>query len=151
MHLIYTSSNRLFAQVVGVDPLGSSLAQPESLNETDVRFYEVEGIGYDFIPTVCNREPVDHWYKSADRESFAYSRKLMHDEAMLVGGSSGAVLSCALRAIQDFKMGAGHRVVVLFADSVRNYMSKFLSDEWMIARDFLESDFLGETQPPAYV
>lgn len=38
--------------VVGVDPLGSILAQPESLNETDISVYEVEGIGYDFIPTV---------------------------------------------------------------------------------------------------
>ena len=42
-------------QVIGVDPLGSILAYPDSLNETDVNFYEVEGIGYDFIPTVCDR------------------------------------------------------------------------------------------------
>ena len=40
-------------QVVGVDPLGSILAQPEELNKLDGSgFYEVEGIGYDFIPTV---------------------------------------------------------------------------------------------------
>jgi cystathionine beta-synthase len=38
--------------LVGVDPMGSILAQPESLNKSDVNFYEVEGIGYDFIPTV---------------------------------------------------------------------------------------------------
>jgi cystathionine beta-synthase len=38
--------------LVGVDPMGSILAQPESLNKSDVTFYEVEGIGYDFIPTV---------------------------------------------------------------------------------------------------
>lgn len=36
--------------VVGVDPYGSSLAQPEELNKTDVSGYQVEGIGYDFIP-----------------------------------------------------------------------------------------------------
>jgi cysteine synthase len=42
--------------VIGVDPLGSIIAQPESLNETDVSFYEVEGTGYDFIPTVCDRK-----------------------------------------------------------------------------------------------
>lgn len=39
-------------KIVGVDPEGSILAQPEELNKTDVSFYEVEGIGYDFIPTV---------------------------------------------------------------------------------------------------
>ena len=43
-------------KVVGVDPYGSILAQPESLNQTDITGYEVEGIGYDFIPDVCKRE-----------------------------------------------------------------------------------------------
>lgn len=39
--------------VVGVDPEGSILAEPEEMNKTDNSgFYEVEGIGYDFIPTV---------------------------------------------------------------------------------------------------
>lgn len=39
--------------MVGVDPEGSILAEPEELNKTDSSgFYEVEGIGYDFIPTV---------------------------------------------------------------------------------------------------
>ena len=38
---------------IGVDPEGSILAQPEEINKTDNSgFYEVEGIGYDFIPTV---------------------------------------------------------------------------------------------------
>jgi cystathionine beta-synthase len=39
-----------------VDPAGSIIAEPEELNKTDVTFYEVEGIGYDFIPTVCERQ-----------------------------------------------------------------------------------------------
>lgn len=39
-------------QLIAVDPEGSILALPEEKNETDVKFYEVEGIGYDFIPTV---------------------------------------------------------------------------------------------------
>lgn len=43
-------------KVVGVDPYGSIIAQPEALNESDVTFSEVEGIGYDFIPDVCKRE-----------------------------------------------------------------------------------------------
>jgi cystathionine beta-synthase len=39
-------------KLIGVDPEGSILAEPESLNISDVSYYEVEGIGYDFIPTV---------------------------------------------------------------------------------------------------
>lgn len=41
-------------QIVGVDPEGSILAKPEELNKTDKTQYEVEGIGYDFMPTVLD-------------------------------------------------------------------------------------------------
>lgn len=43
-------------QIVAVDPHGSTLARPEEMNETDVQFYEVEGIGYDFVPTVLDHQ-----------------------------------------------------------------------------------------------
>ena len=56
--------------VVGVDPEGSILAQPEELNKTDVTGYEVEGTGYDFIPTVLDRSVVDIWKKTNDKDSF---------------------------------------------------------------------------------
>jgi len=36
-----------------------------------------------------------------------------------------------------FNLGPNARVVILLADSVRNYMSKFLSDEWMIENKFM--------------
>jgi len=48
-------------QIIAVDPYGSILAEPGELNETDVQFYEVEGIGYDFLPTVLDRQ-VSKWY-----------------------------------------------------------------------------------------
>ena len=38
-----------------MDPEGSILAEPEELNQTEQLAYEVEGIGYDFIPTVLDR------------------------------------------------------------------------------------------------
>jgi len=125
-------------KIIGVDPRGSILALPETLNDW-LGTYKVEGIGYDFIPTVLDRDAqlVDKWYKSDDQESFDYARKLIKHEALLCGGSSGAALAGALRAIRDFNLGPNHRVVVLLPDSVRNYMSKFLSDEWMIENKFM--------------
>jgi len=42
--------------VVGVDPEGSLLADPE---HDKVGTYEVEGIGYDFVPDVLDRGLVD--------------------------------------------------------------------------------------------
>ena len=61
--------------VIGVDPLGSILAEPEELNKTDVTYFDVEGTGYDFIPTVLDRSVVDEWYKSNDKDSFRMSRR----------------------------------------------------------------------------
>ena len=52
---------RAFPQIVGVDPEGSILAEPEDLNKTDKTHYEVEGIGYDFIPTVLDRAVSSAW------------------------------------------------------------------------------------------
>ena len=50
--------------------IGSILAEPEELNKTNVTYHEVEGTGYDFIPTVLDRSVVDKWYKSCDYDSF---------------------------------------------------------------------------------
>jgi len=123
-------------QVVGVDPEGSILAQPESINETTVTGYEVEGTGYDFIPTVLDRSVVDRWLKSNDRDSFKMSRRLIKEEGLLCGGSSGAAMACAMRAAKDLK--PGQKCVVILPDSVRNYMTKFLSDQWLADRDFIQ-------------
>ena len=68
-----------------MDPEGSSIAIPASLNKTDVNFYEVEGIGYDFIPTVCDVHVVDKWYKSLDKPSLNMARRLIKSEGLLCG------------------------------------------------------------------
>jgi len=128
------------AIVIGVDPLGSIIAEPEDLNETDSTFYEVEGIGYDFVPTVCERRYVDRWYKSRDKESFLMARRMIKEEGFLCGGSSGSAMYCAIQAIKDYGLKAGQRCVVLLPDSIRNYMTKYLSDDWMAERDFIEID-----------
>jgi len=122
--------------VVGVDPLGSILAEPENLNRSDVTYYDVEGTGYDFIPTVLDRSVVDRWIKSRDKESFQMARRLIKDEGLLCGGSSGASMYCAVQAAQD--LGPGQKCVVILPDGVRNYMTKFLDDQWCADRDIIE-------------
>lgn len=122
-------------RIVGVDPVGSILALPETLNG-DITSYKVEGIGYDFIPTVLDRALIDDWVKTSDKESFTMSRRLIREEGMLVGGSAGATMWAAVQVAKTMKKG--ERLVVLFADSVRNYMTKFLNDQWMVDSGFLE-------------
>lgn len=118
--------------VVAADPEGSILSVPESLNKTNVTYYEVEGIGYDFIPDVCHRDVVDLWVKTTDEMAFPLARRLIADEGILSGGSSGAVLAAALQAAKTLK--AGQKCVVVLPDGIRNYMTKFVSDNWLEAR-----------------
>jgi cystathionine beta-synthase len=134
-------------QVVGVDPYGSILAVPDSMNDGSARTgqkrltaYHVEGIGYDFIPTVLESKDCDHWIKSDDDESFAMGRCIIRHEGLLIGGSCGATMAGAYRFIRANKIGKGKRVAVLFADSARNYMSKFIDDDWMAANGFSVED-----------
>lgn len=137
-------------KIVGVDPVGSILAEPAELNdqpngstkegqEKPATFYEVEGIGYDFIPTVLDRKLIDKWYKTVDCDSFRMSRELIKQEGLLVGGSSGSAMWAAIQAIKDFNYheDPSKRIVVLLPDGVRNYMTKFLSDDWMSERRFM--------------
>mmetsp|Transcript_16770 Transcript_16770/g.48687 ORF Transcript_16770/g.48687 Transcript_16770/m.48687 type:complete len:530 (+) Transcript_16770:63-1652(+) len=127
--------------IVGVDPEGSLLAQPESLNEKNkLEAYHVEGIGYDFIPDVLDRSLVDKWYKSNDTESLVMMRRLIRDEGLLCGGSSGAAVACALKAAASLK--EGQRCVIILPDSVRNYMTKALSDDWMLDHGFVDNDVI---------
>ncbi|KAM0749192.1 cysteine synthase [Meredithblackwellia eburnea MCA 4105] len=116
--------------VVGVDPRGSVLARPESLNELDVgesEIYRVEGIGYDFIPEVLKHNLVDHWVKTTDSQSFAAARLAIRLEGILCGGSSGSAIDAAVRFLKSDEGKRfdrkGVNVVVLLADSIRNYVS----------------------------
>jgi cystathionine beta-synthase len=122
-------------QIVGVDPHGSILAEPVSLNGS-VSSYKVEGIGYDFIPNVLERSVVDRWIKSNDKDSFNISRRLIREEGLLCGGSSGSAVWAAVQIAKELK--PGQRLVVILPDSVRNYMTKFLSPEWMKLNNFMD-------------
>lgn len=63
-------------------------------------------------------------------------RRLIREEGILSGGSSGAALAAAMLAAKDLK--EGQKCVVILPDGIRNYMTKFVTDNWMEARHFKE-------------
>lgn len=112
-------------KVIAADPQGSILALPEALNEEfKDRPYKVEGIGYDFIPDVLERENVDKWYKTEDRVAFQYARRLIAEEGILCGGSSGSAMDAMVKAVKELGLGKDDVVVVVLPDSIRSYLSK---------------------------
>lgn len=117
--------------IVGADPEGSILAgRPDEVPTT----YMVEGIGYDFIPDVLHRDLVDVWIKTNDEVSFPLARRLIAEEGLLCGGSSGSALYAALKCAKELKKG--QNCVVLLPDGIRNYMTKFIDNKWMKQHGF---------------
>jgi len=144
-------------KIVGVDPYGSILAKPDSMNDESKRTghkrlaaYHVEGIGYDFVPTVLDQDVIDIWIKTDDDESFAMGRNVVRHEGLLIGGSCGATMAGAYKFIKEHNIGKGKTVGVLFADSSRNYMSKFMDDDWMASAGFKMEDVQRSTKEKGF-
>lgn len=117
-------------KIIGVDPEGSILG-----GGTEIKPYQVEGIGYDFFPEVLDNNLIDAYVKTNDADSFRTARQLVHEEGLLVGGSCGAAMWAALQAAQS--LTKGQKCLVILPDSIRNYMSKYANDEWMKKQGFL--------------
>jgi cystathionine beta-synthase/cysteine synthase A len=116
-------------KVVGVDPEGSVLG-----GRKDVSTYQVEGIGYDFVPEVLEYDHIDEWIYTNDRDSLRMARRLIREEGLLVGGSSGSAVCGLLEAVRATP--GVRKALTILPDSIRNYLSKFVSDAWMREHGF---------------
>ena len=116
-------------QIVGADPYGSILGGGD-----EVFPYQVEGIGYDFFPDVLDNSLVDQYVKVDDQNSFDVARRLIKEEGLLCGGSSGTVVWAAFQAAKD--LNVDQKCLCILADGIRNYMGKFVSDKWMKEKGF---------------
>ena len=115
--------------VVAVDPYGSILAPNSQTDPKNcIDRYHVEGIGYDFVPEVLDRDLVDVWIKTEDIHSFEHAKLLIQKEGLLCGGSSGAVYYAALQAAKHLK--SDQNCVMILADGVTNYLNKFIDPDW---------------------
>jgi len=68
------------------------------------------------------------------------ARRLMREEGLMCGGSSGTAMWGAIKYIKEHNIGAGRRCVVLLPDNIRNYMTKHLNDDWMYERDYITEE-----------
>ncbi len=111
-------------QVIGADPSGSVYSGG------DGRPYLVEGVGEDFWPSNYDRTLCDRVIEVSDGDSFAMTRRLAREQALLVGGSSGMAAVAAIQLAAELD-DPDAVVVVLLPDSGRGYLTKVFSDSWL--------------------
>jgi cystathionine beta-synthase len=118
--------------IVAVDPIGSILALPAALNKRKSE-YNVEGIGYDFVPGVLDQQAPDLWVKTTDETSFQFARKLASQEGLLCGGSSSAAFAGLVQFLEqhpEFNVEEKN-IALVFPDGIKSYLTKFANDSWM--------------------
>ena len=111
-------------QIIGVEPAASAV-----LTGGKPGVHRIQGIGAGFVPPVLNREVLDEVITIEDKEAFAMAKRLAREEGLLLGISSGANVSAALKIAKRF--GPESRIVTICCDMGERYFS--LEDEFEAA------------------
>ena len=125
---------------VGIDCEGSIVANFAKTGEmSEAHSYVLEGLGEDFIPGNYNFDVMDDWVVIGDKESFLMTRKLLSQQAIYAGGSSGAAIVGAIKYAKKLK--SPKKILVILPDSGNRYASKIFNDDWMSDNGYKESTF----------
>ncbi len=139
----YLKAQNADAKVVGVDPVGSLLYDTWRLGrvpeEPFLKTYKIEGIGEDFVPGALDLSVCDEVLQVSDKESFLATRRLVREEGIFCGGSSGSALAGLLKSKLVQALERDAIAVVILPDSGSRYLSKVFDDDWMRENGFLEA------------
>jgi cystathionine beta-synthase len=124
-------------RIVCADPVGSILYDVfyHKKQIDPIRPYLVEGIGEDMLPDNVHFDVMTDFVQVNDKESFAACRLICRSEGLLVGPSCGAALAAAVKFSESLKTPS--KILVLFPDSGKSYLSKAFDDEWMKKNNLL--------------
>ena len=83
--------------------------------------YDIEGIGNNFIPGTMNMNLVDDVIKVSDKEAYDIVKLIALKEGLIVGSSSGAAISAALKLADKIEKG---NIITILPDRGDRYFSK---------------------------
>jgi len=92
-----------------------------------------EGIGQGRITKNLEGAPVDGWFQVTDEEMLPILFDLVHEEGLILGGSTGVNICGALKAAKE--LGPGHTIVTILADYGTRYISKLFNPAFLRERN----------------
>jgi glycine C-acetyltransferase len=128
-------------QVWGIDAFGSVLKkyhETEIYDEKEIYEYSMEGVGREFIPRNMDFSVIDKFEKVTDKDAALMARRMVREEGLWLGHSSGAAVQGVLQLEKDLK--EDDIVVVLCHDHGSRYMGKIYNDDWMREKGFLTDE-----------
>ena len=131
-------------RVIGVDPIGSIYYDYFRTGKMTVAHsYRVEGFGEDFIPTTMDFDVVDDVIRVSDKDCFQWTRRVVREEGLYVGGSAGGTVCAAVRYAE--RNQRQENILCIMPDSAVRYLSKIFSDTWMKEGGYLDQEVGEET------
>ncbi|GAA2793036.1 2,3-diaminopropionate biosynthesis protein SbnA [Kitasatospora sp. CM 4170] len=124
----YIRDNGLATRVVAVDAVGSVIfGPPEPWENSHKR--TIPGHGAAVVPPLLLPGLADRVVKVTDSECIRGCRRLLAQESILAGGSSGAVISALLGAPDWIEPGA--TCVAVLPDGGDRYLDTIYDDQWV--------------------
>ncbi len=90
--------------------------------------HKIQGIGAGFVPKVLKADLIDEIIKVTSDDAGDIARRLLKDEGILAGISSGAAMWAALEVAKR-KENKGKLIVVILPDTGERYLSTWLFQE----------------------
>ena len=135
------------AIIIGVaDPFGSAIFNYYALGELKAGGSSItEGIGQGRITANLEGVIVDRAYQIPDAEALEVVFRLVEEEGLCLGGSSGINVAGAVRLARD--LGPGHTIVTVLCDYGTRYQSKMFNPEFLREKGLPVPPWLEQRQP----
>lgn len=121
-------------RIILADPAGSALYNYVKIGELEITEGPSlgEGIGSTRLTDNLADTEIDDAISIADPECVAMVYRLLYEDGLFMGGSTGVNVAAAMRVARE--MGPGHTIVTVLADGGANYMSRLFNRAWLAAR-----------------